>query len=153
MRLGGEIIKSGHFWAIGVPILGVFTQGRTKKEAYEMIADAIESLVNVPGFKVDVYPGKGHYFEVGTRDIAFMIAFLLRRQRIKHGLSLAEVALSLGAKSLNAYARYEQGKSIPTIEKFSRLLSAVAPERDFVLAESRAFASIPAKTVLGGNGT
>jgi len=57
------------------------------------------------------------------------------------------------ARSANAYARYEQGKSVPTIEKFSRLLSAVAPERDFVLAESRAFASIPAKTVLGGNGT
>jgi len=71
-----------------------------------------------------------------------MIAFLLRRQRIKHGLSLAEAAERLGAKSLNTYARYEQGKSVPTVEKFNRLLSAVSPEKDFVLIESRDHRSI-----------
>jgi predicted RNase H-like HicB family nuclease len=137
MRFGGRIIKSGRYWAIEVPILGVVTQGRTKKEAYEMIADAIESLVNKEGFKVDVYPGKGEYFEVYSQDLAAMIAFLLRRQRVRHGLSLAEVAGRLGSKSLNTYARYEQGKSVPTVEKFSQLLSAVSPERDFVLVESQ----------------
>ena len=137
MRFGGRIIKSGRYWAIEVPILGVFTQGRTKKEAYEMIADAIESLVNKEEFKVEVYPGKGEYFEVYSQDLPAMIAFLLRRQRVRHGLSLAEVADRLGGKSLNTYARYEQGKSVPTIEKFSQLLSAVSPERDFVLVESQ----------------
>jgi predicted RNase H-like HicB family nuclease len=137
MRFGGRMIKSGRYWAIEVPILGVFTQGRTKKEAYEMIADAIESLVNKEGLKVEVYPGKGEYFEVYSQDLPAMIAFLLRRQRVRHGLSLAEVADRLGGKSLNTYARYEQGKSVPTIEKFSQLLSAVSPERDFVLVESQ----------------
>jgi len=137
MRFGGRMIKSGRYWAIEVPILGVFTQGRTKKEAYEMIADAIESLVNKEEFKVKVYPGKGEYFEVYSQDLPAMIAFLLRRQRVRHGLSLAEVADRLGGKSLNTYARYEQGKSVPTIEKFSQLLSAVSPERDFVLVESQ----------------
>jgi predicted RNase H-like HicB family nuclease len=137
MRFGGRIIKSGRYWAIEVPILGVVTQGRTKKEAYEMIADAIESLVNKEGFKVEVYPGKGEYFEVYSQDLAVMIAFLLRRQRLRHGISLAEVAGRLGSKSLNMYARYEQGKSVPTVEKFNQLLSAVSPERDFVLVESQ----------------
>ncbi len=137
MRFSGRMIKSGRYWAIEVPILGVFTQGRTKKEALEMIADAIESLVNKEGFKVEVYPGKGEYFEVYSQDLPAMIAFLLRRQRVRHGLSLAEVAHRLGSKSQNTYARYEQGKSVPTIEKFSQLLSAVSPERDFILAESR----------------
>ena len=137
MRFGGRIIKSGRYWAIEVPLLGVVTQGRTKKEAYEMIADAIEALVNKDGFKVDVYPGKGEYFEVHSQDLAAMIAFLLRRQRVKHGLSLAEVASRLGSSSFNTYARYEQGKSVPTVEKFNQLLSAVSPERDFVLIESQ----------------
>ncbi len=137
MRFGGRIIKSGRYWAVEVPILGVVTQGRTKKEAYEMIADAIESLVNKEGFKVEIYPGNGEYFEVYSQDLAVMIAFLLRRQRIRHGLSLAEVAGRLGSKSLNIYARYEQGKSVPTVEKFNQLLSAVSPERDFVLVESQ----------------
>ena len=102
-----------------------------------MIADAIESLVDKENFKVDVYPGKGDYFEIGSSDQATLGAFLLRRQRMKGGLTLAEVARRLGAKSHNAYARYEQGKSVPTFEKFNQLLSAVSPERDFVLIETR----------------
>ena len=136
MRFAGRVTKIGKYWACEVPILGVITQGRTKMEAYEMVADAIESLVNKNKFKIDVYPGKGEYFEVDSQDQAALIAFLLRRQRVKRGLSLAEVAERLGAKSLNTYARYEQGKSVPTVEKFSQLLSAVSPEKDFVLVES-----------------
>jgi len=136
MRLAGKIFKAGKYWAIEVPVLGVVTQGRTRKEAFEMIADAIESLANHKDFKIDVYSGKGDYFELGSADVAGLIAFLLKRQRTKHGLTLAEVAKRLGAKSNNTYARYEQGKSVPTIEKLNRLLAAVSPEKDFVLMES-----------------
>ena len=102
-----------------------------------MIADAIESLVNKKGFKIEVYPGKGDYFELGSPDLSTLAAFLLRRQRMKRGLTLVEVANRLGAKSHNTYARYEQGKSIPTIEKFNKLLSALSPDNDFVLIESQ----------------
>jgi predicted transcriptional regulator len=137
MRLSGRVFKVDKSWAIEVPILGVVTQGYTKKEAYEMIADAIESLVNKKGFKVEVYSGKGDYFELGSPDLSTLTAFLLRRQRMKHGLTLVEVANRLGAKSHNTYARYEQGKSIPTIEKFNKLLSALSPDNDFVLIESK----------------
>ncbi len=137
MRYSGRLFKVGRKWAIEVPVLGVTTQGRTRREALEMIADAIEALVNKPGFSVAVHPGDGEYFEVGSEDQATLAAFLLRRQRLKHGLSLAEVAKRLGAKSLNSYARYEQGRSVPSIEKLSQLLSAVSPGRDFVLSESR----------------
>ena len=137
MRFAGRVFRVGRYWAIEVPILGIFTQGKTKKEAYAMMADAIESLVNKKGFRVQVFPGKGEYFEVGSSDQATFSAFLLRRQRTKRGLTLTEVARRLGAKSHNTYARYEQGKSVPTIEKFIQLLSAVSPERDFVLDESK----------------
>ena len=101
MRFAGQVFKSGKYWAIEVPILSVVTQGRTKREAFEMIADAIETLVNKPGFKVQVFPGKGEYFEVGASDEAALTAFLLRRARIKSGLTLAEVARRLGSTSLN----------------------------------------------------
>jgi transcriptional regulator with XRE-family HTH domain len=63
---------------------------------------------------------------------------LLRRQREKSGLSLAEAAERLGAKSRNAYARYERGTSVPTVEKLTELLEAVAPGQDFVLQQSGA---------------
>jgi ribosome-binding protein aMBF1 (putative translation factor) len=54
----------------------------------------------------------------------------------KAGLSLAVIAARLGARSLNAYARYEQGRMKPSVQKLSELLSAVVPDRDFVLVES-----------------
>ena len=137
MRFAGRVFKSGRYWAIEVPILSVVTQGHTKKEAFEMIADAIEILVNKPAFEVQVFPSKGEYFEVGASDEAALTAFLLRRERTKSGLTLAEVAQRLGARSLNTYARYEQGRSVPTVPKLSKLLSALASRKDFVLTESR----------------
>ena len=136
MRFSGHVFKTGKFWAIEVPILGIATQGTTKKNAYEMIADAIETLVNRDGFRLDVFPGRSGTFEIGSSDVAALTAFLLKRQRIKQGLTLAEVAKRMGAKSHNAYARYEQGQSIPTIEKFTQLLTALSPDSDFVLMES-----------------
>lgn len=138
MRLTGRVFKSGKYWAIEIPILDIATQGRTKKEAYEMIADAVESLVNRKGFKVRVYGMKGKEFEIGASDQGALTALLLRRARLKAGLSLKEVAARLGSKSPNSYARYEQGRSVPSVEKLTQLFSAVARNREFVIMESRA---------------
>jgi hypothetical protein len=138
MRFPGKLTKSGRWYAAEVPLLGIHTQGKTKVNAYVMVKDAIESLVDSSGFQAFVYPGRGDYFEVGANNQADWIAFLLRRQRMVHGLSLADVAERLGAKSRNAYARYEQGKSVPAADKLMELLAALAPERDLVLDESGA---------------
>jgi hypothetical protein len=137
MRFEGTISRQGRYWAVEVPLLGVITQGRTRADAFLMIADAIESLANKPGFNIDVFPGKGDYFEIGSQDQGTLIALLLRRQRFLSGLSLADVADRLGASSLNTYARYEQGRAVPTVAQFTRLLAAVSPTRDFVLSASR----------------
>jgi len=137
MRLAGRVFKSGKYWAIEVPILGIVTQGHSKKDAFDMIVDSIESLVNKREFKLEVYPGEKSYFEIASEDVATLTAFLLRRQRMKHGLTLVEVSKRLGAKSFNTYARYEQGRSVPTIDKFNRLLSALSEDNDFVLTESQ----------------
>lgn len=137
MRFAGRVFKSGRFWAIEVPMLTVFSQGRTKREAFEMIADAIEMLVDKPGFKIHLFPGKGEYFEIGASDESVLTAFLLKRERAKSGLTLAEVARKLGSKSLNAYARYEQGRTVPTVPKLNELLAAVASGKNFVLTESQ----------------
>jgi hypothetical protein len=53
----------------------------------------------------------------------------VRQQKINN-------ACTLGAKSRNAYARYERGTSVPTVEKVSELLQAIAPGQDFVLEQS-----------------
>ncbi|MBU1473725.1 MAG: type II toxin-antitoxin system HicB family antitoxin [Acidobacteria bacterium] len=137
MRLPGRTFKNGGYWIIEVPMLAVTTQGKTKKDAFDMIADAIESLVNVEGFKIQVFPGSGDYFEIGSSGFTILASFLLRRRRMIQGLTLKEVAIRLGARSLNTYARYEQGRAVPTIETFNRLLSALSCDEDFVLSESQ----------------
>jgi transcriptional regulator with XRE-family HTH domain len=62
---------------------------------------------------------------------------MLRRLRSRAGLTLAQMAERLDAKSLNAWARYEQGRAVPTIVKLTELFAAVAPGHDFVITESR----------------
>lgn len=137
MRFEGRTFKAGRLWVVEIPILGVVTQGRSKRDAYAMAADAVETLVNAAGFRAEVFPGAAGYFEIGSENSAALTALLLRRQRVLRGLSLREVAQRLGAKSLNSYARYEQGRAVPSMERLARLLAAVSSGHDFVLAESR----------------
>lgn len=136
MRFSGSIYKDGKFWLAEIPILDLMTQGKTKKEAYEMVADMLESLVNKEDFKVKVYKGKKDSFEVGSSEPKHMVSLLLQRKRELSGLSLAQVATKLGMKSRNTYARYEQGRSVPSVEKLIELLNAVCPQKDIVIAES-----------------
>jgi len=65
-----------------------------------------------------------------------MVSLLLQRQRHRSGLSLAQAAQRLGAKSRNAYARYERGTSVRSVEKLDELLRAVAPGREIVLQQN-----------------
>ena len=67
-----------------------------------------------------------------------MVSLLLRRQRQQSGLTLAQVAERLEAKSRNAYARYEQGVSVPTVDKLDELLRAIAPDRPILVGQGRA---------------
>ena len=101
-----------------------------------MISDWFVTVAGRKGFSVDIHPvGKGT-FEVSSSNARTMVGLLLQRQ--KSGLSLAQAAQRLGAKSRNAYARYEQGASVPTVEKLDELLRAVAPGREIVLQQSAA---------------
>ena len=45
-------------------------RGRTRKDAFAMIANAIEALAHQPALRVDVFPGVGDYFEVGSPNVA-----------------------------------------------------------------------------------
>ena len=133
MRVQGRIFKDGRFWLAEVPMLDAMTQGRTEAEALVMVKDMVEALANRPGFSVTVHSCGSGDIELGSDDARCMVALMLRRQRARNGLSLAEAAQRLGAKSLNAYARYARRESSPTLEKLSQLMAAVSPGSDFVL--------------------
>jgi len=132
MRFEGRIKKDGGFWLVEIPAFDAVTQGRTKREALAMAGDLIETMADTKGFQVKVYRGSKEIFEVGANRIDIFVALLLRRQRERHGLTLAEAAERLGQRSRNAYARYEQGRAMPTVEKLEQLLKAIAPDQEIV---------------------
>lgn len=136
MRFQGKVYKDGNFWLAEVPIFDAMTQGHSRKEALAMIVDWFETLANCSDFSVQVYEGNKGEFEIGASDTKVMICLLLQRQRQLSGLSLAAAAKRLGAKSRNAYARYEQGTSVPSVEKLDELLQAVSLGKDFILLPS-----------------
>jgi hypothetical protein len=136
MRFEGTVVRDGRFWVAEIPLLEAMTQGKTRSEALEMIADWVETMVDRPGFQARVHPRGKHDFEISGSDVTALTALLLRRRREATGASLREVADRLGASSRNAYARYERGDVVPTVEKLDELLKATLPEGDFVIREA-----------------
>jgi hypothetical protein len=132
MRFPGRVKKEGRFWLVEIPAFDAVTQGRSKREAFVMAKDLVETMAGVGGFHAVVYPTGGETFEIGANRIGVLLALLLRRQRERQGLTLAQAAERLGQRSKNAYARYEQGKSMPTVEKLEQLLRAIAPDQKIV---------------------
>ena len=136
MRFEGKVFRDGRFWLAEIPMLEGLTQGRTRKEALAMAADWLETMVNRDGFRAEIHPRGSDEFEISGNDAGAMTALLLRRRREASGVSLREVASRLGATSRNAYARYERGEIVPTVDKLDALLKAASPDHDFVIRAS-----------------
>jgi DNA-binding XRE family transcriptional regulator len=125
MKFQANLIKSGAWWAVDFPVLDLQTQGKTKKEAMVMAGDVIKCMSPTDSIEVSVSPKGKTTIEVGSNNTKAMVSILLRARRQKHGLSIAEVSEKLGYSSRNSYAKYEQGKTIPSVEKLEELLEAM----------------------------
>lgn len=137
MRFEGRLIRDGRWWLAEIPLLDARTQGHTRREAFEMIKDWVETAVNRHQFCATVHPKGRTEFELEGSDAAAMVALLLRRRREASGASLRDMATRLGSTSRNSYARYERGEAVPTVEKLDALLRATSPGGDFVIRETR----------------
>lgn len=138
MRFRGKLQRDGRYWLAEVRVFDAMTQGRTRAEALDMIVDWFASMAGRSRRAVRVVNVRGADFEIAAIGTRPMISLLLRRQRQKSGLSLSAVAERLGAKSRNAYARYEQGATVPTVEKLAELLHAIAPDCEILVDLSEA---------------
>lgn len=131
MRFEGKLVapagKKNRYWAVEIPLLFIHTQGKDQKEALLMAKDAIESLVDKKGFKVKVHLSTDDTFTIDSSDRTLFLAFLLKRQREFHSLTVRQVAERMHSKSPNAYAQYEQGKVTPSMDKLVQLLQAINP--------------------------
>lgn len=139
MKLEGRIWKDKKtkFWVVYVPLLDISTQGRSQKNALAMMEDAIQVEAEKEGLKIHAEMSKEEgTFTVSANKPDFLIAFLLRRQRTCHGLSVREVASRMDSNSPTAYAQYEQGKRAPSLGKLQELLYAINPALEPILKAS-----------------
>jgi hypothetical protein len=146
MMISGRIWRAGSMWLAESEIVDVCTQGRSKKDALAMLADAFETLIDDPKVKISVeqVDDRGSVAIESNRPAA-LGAFVLQRLRLRSGRSLSQVAASMGRASKNAYARYEQGAAIPTIEKFEELLHAVSNDAVLIIGPRKGTKRAPAR--------
>lgn len=135
MRLEGRVWRDegSRYWLAEVPLLDVMTQGTSKTDALRMIADAVEALVDAPHFRADARRTGALTFALGATPENALVALMLRRLREARGLTLMDVAKRLRSKSPNAYARYEQGRSVPSVAKLDELMRAIDPAAEPIL--------------------
>ena len=137
MKFQGKVVKNGKFWLADIPFLELMTQGRTKKELLLMVEDLFVTLAGKKGFEVNVKCTKDGIIEIGSNDNKVMVGLLLKRKRQLNNLTIKQVAERMGSTSKNAYARYEQGKTLPSIDKLQDLLNATGPFSDLVISQAR----------------
>jgi len=134
MELEGTLKKEGKFWMVEVPSLNLLTQGKTRQEALEMIADAVIGLTECyfeseidESFEIEATNYDEGVIGLSATDNRLLLALSLRRQREKSGSTVREAAARLGSTSPNSYAQYEKGKKRISIEKYAQLLKAANP--------------------------
>jgi predicted RNase H-like HicB family nuclease len=77
----GKLIRDGRWWAVEVPLLLIYTQGSSKANAYAMVKEAIELLVNMDGFEVSIEPSGNDTFLITANEIRYLIGFMLKQNR------------------------------------------------------------------------
>lgn len=99
-----------------------------------MIGDAIQVEAEKQGLEIQAeLSHEQGVFTISANDPELLIAFLLKRQRTSHGLSVRDVASRLKSSSPTAYAQYEQGSRAPSLGKLRELLHAIDPKLNAVL--------------------
>ncbi len=140
MELEGTIFKSGKFWLVEIASLNLMTQSKTRKEALDMIVDAVMGLTECyfesemeKGFTITATEYEKGIIGVSSSDNKLLLALSLKRQREKSGSTVREAAARLGSSSPNAYAQYEKGRTRISLEKYDQLLKAANPLRHSLL--------------------
>ncbi len=134
MEMEGKIWKDGKLWLVEIPVLDAMTQGKTRKEALEMVEDLILTMVKnyfkdeiAKCFSVSVINYNRNAIGITASDNKLFLSLSLRRQREKSGSTVREAAERLGSNSPNAYAQYERGKTSISVDKYEELLTAANP--------------------------
>lgn len=84
MIFAGSIRKGERYWLAEVPSIDLMTQGETKREALDMTLDAIVTLVDKSGFKVEICGEEADgVFGVRSADTQAFVNLSLERGKRK----------------------------------------------------------------------
>lgn len=123
MKYHFKVHKEGKgFWAECIELPGCLTQADSMKELRKNMQEALNLYISEPenskrlaALPDDSISSTRNIIEVPLEpSIAF--AFMVRYNRIKHGLTQQEVASKLGFENLYSYQRLENRKCNPTLK-------------------------------------
>lgn len=127
MEFKPTFTKDGAYYLVEIKEFDAMTQGRSKSEAELMIKDWLKGMIDAHfGVKISIKEKKdknGHMIVIVPDKYA--VPFMLYRLRIYNNKTIQEITQACGFKSKNAYAQYEQGRRMPGIEQFAKLLEAM----------------------------
>ena len=121
------------YWAEGLELKGCFTQGETLSDLKSNLEEALnlhlseahDSKVIFPMPQKKYSKTKG-VIEVPV-DPSVAFSLLMRMTRLKHKLTLKEMAQKLNYKNINTYAKLEKAKTanpeLKTIAKIKNIFS------------------------------
>ncbi len=119
--------EDGGYWTHGVELDTCVTQGATKDELYENMQDALNTYIDEPEDSVYLAPLPDGTIKC-TDDIVevpvdpqIALAFLIRLNRIKHGLTQQDAADRLGFENIYSYQRLESSKANPTLTTLAKI--------------------------------
>ncbi|MDO8643410.1 MAG: hypothetical protein Q7S00_00390, partial [bacterium] len=70
----GKAWKKGKLWLVEIPALDLVTQGKSRKNAIDMVKDAIEELVDEKHFQIKITSSGDDEFVIWANDVAPLLA-------------------------------------------------------------------------------
>jgi hypothetical protein len=128
MEFIGRLEKSDGWYCSFIDSFDAYSQGKTKKQAIEMLIDAIHELAHAYKLRppvLEIAWIERDSFGIRTGDSEAITAFIVRRCRKNKGESLRSLAAAVGTKGVNTVRQYETGEHAPSIAKFEKLLDAM----------------------------
>ena len=94
MLFAGTIEKSGKYWAINVDDLSLTTQGKTREDAFKMLQDSVEMLLDDDQdrdlAKIEFFEDDKKSFAMRFKDTDAMLPFILERLCFGSRLSIGD---------------------------------------------------------------
>ena len=133
MKFLGKIgaLEDDGLMLVTIPMLGVVTQGESVEDCLVMAKDYLETSLEIDDVEISLT--SKNRFTVTSEDLRPLVALFLSTQRTLAHKTIKDVTESLGLKSANSYAQYEQGKALPSMEKLNKFMNAIDSSRELVL--------------------